>query len=604
MNRIRLMAAAAGAALLVALIPATALAADPTRFDVTIVGGGVYRATGDNGVVHEGTLKRVVENSVDDLQAVGGGSVRFAAGTFELGTGFFFLRDIDHIEFAGAGMDATVIRNQSSASSDTEPFNLGSVSHIVIRDLTVSAGGAARTTSDAIDFDNGNDSRVENVKVVASRGRGIVFDGKGVGWSADRNVVRNCVIEGVTSDGIELLAAGSNLITGCRITNTGGHGIQITKSSSVASTPNEPSNDNRLIGNVIDESGQDGVNLNSSSRNEIRDNTITNSADVTAKRDGIRFQSSNDIRCDDNVVAGNRATDTQSTKTQRYGLYISSTQCHRTLVSGNDFRGNATADIRDGGTGTIIETSEDTEPPSVPTGVSATATGPQAVDVAWSAATDDVGVEDYLVRRDGAVIATVAAPALTYADAGLAPGTTYRYTVEAVDAAGNGSGPSAEASVTTPASRTLSFGPVADTYVDAASPTTSRGTSSQLRVDGSPDLRAYLRFDVQGLSGTVESARLRLWANSSSTAGHRVHEVADTTWPESMLYDQAPPLGAVVGSSGSFSSGGYRDVDVTALLTGNGLLSLGVSTSGSTAISYGSRESSNDPQLVVVLVDD
>jgi parallel beta-helix repeat protein len=442
------------------------------------------------------------------------------------------------------------------------------------------------------------------VKIVAARGRGIVFDGKGVGWSADRNIVRNCVIDGVQSDGIELLASSSNLIEGCRITNTAGHGIQITKSSSIASTPNKPSSDNQLIGNVVDESGQDGINLNSGSRNEIRDNTVTNSSDVTSKRDGIRLQSTDNIPCDDNVIAGNTATDTQSARTQRYGLYISSALCRRTVVSGNRFSGNASGDLRDLGTGTLIDTPDDTTAPSVPTIVRAAATAPQSAEIEWSAASDDVGVKEYVVRRDAAVVTTVAAPGLTYADAGLTPGTTYAYTVEAVDGAGNASGPSAEASVTTPASHTLEFAPVADTYVDAATPTTPRGTSSQLRVDGSPDLRAYLRFDVQGVTGTVESARLRLWANSSSSVGHRVHAVDDTTWSEGMLYADAPPLGAVVGSSGSFASGGYREVDVTALLTEDGLLSLGVSTANSTAISYGSRESSNDPQLVVVLVDD
>jgi hypothetical protein len=82
-----------------------------------------------------------------------------------------------------------------------------------------------------------------------------------------------------------------------------------------------------------------------------------------------------------------------------------------------------------------------------------------------------------------------------------------------------------------------------------------------------------------------------------------VHGVADTTWSESMLYDDAPAVGAVVGSSGSFSSGGYRDVDVTSLVTGlqagNGLLSMAMTTAGSTATSYGSRESSNPPRLVI-----
>jgi hypothetical protein len=38
------------------------------------------------------------------------------------------------------------------------------------------------------------------------------------------------------------------------------------------------------------------------------------------------------------------------------------------------------------------------------------------------------------------------------------------------------------------------------------------GTSTSLRVDGAsdPDVESYLRFSVAGVSGTVQSARLRV----------------------------------------------------------------------------------------------
>lgn len=130
----------------------------------------------------------------------------------------------------------------------------------------------------------------------------------------------------------------------------------MVKSSSVADQPNKESNDNLISSNVIDEAGQDGVNVGSSDRNQILGNTITNTADVIAGRDGIRISSADSVSCDDNVVAGNTATDTQATKTQRYGLNIASSLCHRTVVGpGNNFAGNLTGDIRDLGTGTIYQ---------------------------------------------------------------------------------------------------------------------------------------------------------------------------------------------------------------------------------------------------------
>jgi chitodextrinase len=66
--------------------------------------------------------------------------------------------------------------------------------------------------------------------------------------------------------------------------------------------------------------------------------------------------------------------------------------------------------------------------------------------LAWGAASDDTGVTGYIVRRNGAQIATPAAT--SFDDTGLSPGTTYAYTVAARDAAGNVSG-TASASVTT-----------------------------------------------------------------------------------------------------------------------------------------------------------
>src|SRR5207248_1471338 len=58
----------------------------------------------------------------------------------------------------------------------------------------------------------------------------------------------------------------------------------------------------------------------------------------------------------------------------------------------------------------------DTLAPSVPTGVAAAAGPPGEVDVQWSASTDNVAVTGYTVYRDGAVLGTVPAAALTYAD--------------------------------------------------------------------------------------------------------------------------------------------------------------------------------------------
>jgi glucose/arabinose dehydrogenase/chitodextrinase len=90
----------------------------------------------------------------------------------------------------------------------------------------------------------------------------------------------------------------------------------------------------------------------------------------------------------------------------------------------------------------------DTSPPSAPTGLTAVAASSTQVNLAWMASTDNVGVTGYRVFRNGAQVGT---PTTTsFQDTGLAPATTYTYTVSAVDGAGNVSPPSASASATTP----------------------------------------------------------------------------------------------------------------------------------------------------------
>lgn len=103
--------------------------------------------------------------------------------------------------------------------------------------------------------------------------------------------------------------------------------------------------------------------------------------------------------------------------------------------------------------------------PAIPTGLTAIAASAGEVDLAWNASTDrDSPVAGYTVYRGGTKIATVTAPATTYADKSVSPSTTYSYTVDAFDPAGNHSAQSAPATVITPA--------------DVSAPTTPTGLAA------------------------------------------------------------------------------------------------------------------------------
>lgn len=98
----------------------------------------------------------------------------------------------------------------------------------------------------------------------------------------------------------------------------------------------------------------------------------------------------------------------------------------------------------------------DTQSPTSPTGIAATAVSSTQINLSWNASTDNVGVTGYLVERcEGpscTTFAQIATPTgTTYSDPGRAASTTYRYRVRARDAANNLSGYSAIASATTQA---------------------------------------------------------------------------------------------------------------------------------------------------------
>ena len=120
-------------------------------------------------------------------------------------------------------------------------------------------------------------------------------------------------------------------------------------------------------------------------------------------------------------------------------------------------------------------------------------------------------------------------------------------------------------------------------------------------MDGSPFVRSYLRFNVQNLTGRVTRATLRIYANSAASSGCVANIVGDNTWTETGLtYSNAPVLGGALGSSGSFGTGLWISMDVTAYITGNGTYNLALTPPGSTAISLASKEAgANAPQLII-----
>jgi uncharacterized membrane protein len=241
--------------------------------------------------------------------------------------------------------------------------------------------------------------------------------------------------------------------------------------------------------------------------------------------------------------------------------------------------------------------------PTVPAGLAATAVSATRVDLAWAASTDTDGtdVAGYHVFRGGTLVGTTSGT--TFSDTSVPGVGSYSYTVSAFDTAvpANESPQSPPQSVTTSAGATSgTFTAVADAYV-VSGDAVNHGTATILRTDTSPATNSYLRFALSGLAGSVATAQLRIFANSALNAGLSVRPVTDDSWGETaIVFSTAPVYGSTGPSSGPIAAGTWITVDVTSLIntaTGDANLALvGLST---TALSLGSREGANKPQLII-----
>ncbi|ANC08906.1 MULTISPECIES: M60 family metallopeptidase [Bacillus cereus group] len=83
----------------------------------------------------------------------------------------------------------------------------------------------------------------------------------------------------------------------------------------------------------------------------------------------------------------------------------------------------------------IVNPKPDTEAPTQPKGLYASNLTSNSVELKWNPSTDNIGVKEYQVLRDGQLIQTV--QGTTFTDQNLTVNKEYKYAVKAVDAAGN-----------------------------------------------------------------------------------------------------------------------------------------------------------------------
>ncbi|HSX42840.1 MAG TPA: Ig-like domain-containing protein [Candidatus Saccharimonadales bacterium] len=137
------------------------------------------------------------------------------------------------------------------------------------------------------------------------------------------------------------------------------------------------------------------------------------------------------------------ATDTTSPYSTTWDTSKVANGSHLITARAYDAAGNVSSDAN-----TVSAKNGDTQAPSTPGSLSATATSYHSIDLKWKASTDNTGVTGYTIMRDGVPIAKTGA-VTSYTDNALSANTGYSYQLQAFDAAGNVSALSSKVSATT-----------------------------------------------------------------------------------------------------------------------------------------------------------
>ena len=179
---------------------------------------------------------------------------------------------------------------------------------------------------------------------------------------------------------------------------------------------------------------------------------------------------------------GTQATTTTGTSVTITGLAASTTYSFTVAASNSSGTGPQSAAVS-------ATTSASNSLVSTPGGVTATFTGAQAVTISWQASTDSSGTGDqpaYHVYEGQNIVATSMGTSVTVSD--LSPSTSYTFTVQAYDQAGNSSGMSAPVSVKTAAAAASKYRKVAyfdqwSIYGNAYYPSTLAGNGAATKLD-------------------------------------------------------------------------------------------------------------------------
>ena len=181
---------------------------------------------------------------------------------------------------------------------------------------------------------------------------------------------------------------------------------------------------------------------------------------------------------------------------------------------------------------------------------------------------------------------------------------TYHYRLVALDDAGNRAATN-DATFSTMKSGLYLFQPSADTYVEKNNiygERRAQGNFGWMNLLASDGREVYLRFNVQGVSGEVASAALRLFGRQSGKGGGKLRALKEA-WEENNVTWLTKPVAEEtdLGYIDAVIAGEWQGSALHEAVSGNGVYDFALLGLGET-VSCDSRESVNhQPELIIAL---
>jgi hypothetical protein len=145
----------------------------------------------------------------------------------------------------------------------------------------------------------------------------------------------------------------------------------------------------------------------------------------------------------------------------------------------------------------------------------------------------------------------------------------------------------------------------ADAYVKESNPNTNYGTGSSLQVDGAsdPDIESFIRFAIVDISGAIQDARLRVYSTSDGTKNGPAVYGVDTNWTETGITWNNRPVrtSESFDNKSAISKSTWVEYNITALVTGNGIVSFALVADSTDSVRFSSRQGNRPPELVLTI---